>query len=79
MSEQFEVKINNRQVHQTKDNLKWIVKYCLPYMTDSDLIELKDCIVAMENHRQEIRKDASTQTYDHSGRSESPISDRKTS
>ena len=48
-------------------------------MTDSDLIELKDCIVAMENHRQEIRKDASTQTYDHSGRSESPISDRKTS
>ena len=79
MSEQFEVKINNRLVHQTKDNLKWIVKYCLPYMTDSDLIELKDCIVAMENHRQEIRKDASTQTHDYSGRSESPISDRKTS
>ena len=74
MSEQFEVKINNRLVHQTKDNLKWIVKYCLPYMTDSDLIELKDCIVAMENHRQEIRKDASTQTHDYSGRSESPIS-----
>ena len=72
--EKFEVKINNRLIHNTKDNLKWIVKYCLPYMTDSDLIELKDCIVAMENHRQEIRKDASTQTHDYSGRSESPIS-----
>ena len=74
MSEQFEVKINNRLVHQTKDNLKWIVKYCLPYMTDSDLIELKDCIVAMENHRQEIRKDASTQTLNNSGRGEEPNS-----
>ena len=27
MSE-FEVKINNRVVHKTKNNLKWIVKYC---------------------------------------------------
>ena len=58
MSE-FEVKINNRLVHKTKDNLKWLVKYCLPYMTNSDLVELKDNILRMENHRQEI-KDART-------------------
>ena len=58
MSE-FEVKINNRVVHKTKNNLKRLVKYCLPYMTNSDLVELKDHILRMENHRQEI-KDART-------------------
>ena len=58
MSE-FEVKINNRVVHKTKNNLKYLVKYCLPYMTNSDLVELKDHILRMENHRQEI-KDART-------------------
>ena len=67
MSE-FEVKINNRLVHKTKDNLKWLVKYCLPYMTNSDLVELKDHIIKMENHRQEI-KDARTQTLNHQGNS----------
>ena len=72
MSE-FEVKINNRLVHKTKDNLKYLVKYCLPYMTNSDLVELKDHIIKMENHRQEI-KDASTQTLNHSGGSEEPNS-----
>ena len=39
MSE-FEVKINNRVVHKTKNNLKWIVKYCIPYLTNDDLNEL---------------------------------------
>ena len=67
MSE-FEVKINNRLVHKTKDNLKYLVKYCLPYMTNSDLVELKDHIIKMENHRQEI-KDARTQTLNHQGNS----------
>ena len=72
MSE-FEVKINNRLVHKTKDNLKYLVKYCLPYMTNSDLVELKDHIIKMENHRQEI-KNASTQTLNNSGRGEEPNS-----
>ena len=67
MSE-FEVKINNRVVHKTKNNLKYLVKYCLPYMTNSDLVELKDHIIKMENHRQEI-KDARTQTLNHQGNS----------
>ena len=72
MSE-FEVKINNRVIQKTKNNLKYLVKYCLPYMTNSDLVELKDHILRMENHRQEI-KDAGTQTFNHSGRGESPTS-----
>ena len=72
MSE-FEVKINNRVIQKTKNNLKYLVKYCLPYMTNSDLVELKDNIIRMENHRQEI-KDASTQTLNHSGRGEAPTS-----
>ena len=72
MSE-FEVKINNRLVHKTKDNLKWLVEYCLPYMTNTDLVELKDHIIKMENHRQEI-KNASTQTLNNSGRGEEPNS-----
>ena len=67
MSE-FEVKINNRVVHKTKNNLKYLVKYCLPYMTNSDLVELKDHILRMENHRQEI-KDARTQTLNHQSNS----------
>ena len=54
-----------------RNNLKWLVEYCLPYMTNSDLVELKDHIIRMENHRQEI-KDASTQTLNHSGGSEPP-------
>ena len=70
---EFEVKINNRLVHQTKDNLKWLVEYCLPYMTNIDLVELKNHIIKMENHRQEI-KDASTQTLNNSGRGEEPNS-----
>ena len=72
MSE-FEVKINNRVIQKTKNNLKYLVKYCLPYMTNTDLVELKDNIIRMENHRQEI-KDAGTQTLNHSGRGESPTS-----
>ena len=72
MSE-FEVKINNRPVHKTKDNLKWLVEYCLPYMTNTDLVELKTHIIKMENHRQEI-KDASTQTLNNSGGGEEPNS-----
>ena len=68
MSE-FEVKINNRVIQKTKNNLKYLVKYCLPYMTNSDLVELKDNIIRMENHRQEI-KDVSTQTLHHSRESE---------
>ena len=68
---EFEVKINNRVIQKTKNNLKYLVKYCLPYMTNSDLVELKDNIIRMENHRQEI-KDASTQTLNHSGGSEPP-------
>ena len=67
MSE-FEVKINNRVIQKTKNNLKYLVKYCLPYMTNSDLVELKDHILRMENHRQEI-KDARTQTLNHQGNS----------
>ena len=70
---EFEVKINNRLVHKTKDNLKWLVEYCLPYMTNTDLVELKNHIIKMENHRQEI-KDASTQTLNNSGGSEEPNS-----
>ena len=70
---EFEVKINNRLVHKTKDNLKWLVEYCLPYMTNTDLVELKNHIIKMENHRQEI-KDASTQTLNNSGRGEEPNS-----
>ena len=58
MSE-FEVKINNRVIQKTKNNLKYLVKYCIPYMTNSDLVELKAHIIKMENHRQEI-KDART-------------------
>ena len=46
----------------------WIIKYCLPYMTNSDLVELKDNILRMENHRQEI-KDARTQTLNHQSNS----------
>ena len=72
MSE-FEVKINNRVIQKTKNNLKYLVKYCLPYMTNSDLVELKDHIIKMENHRQEI-KDARTQTLNNSGRGEEPTS-----
>ena len=68
---EFEVKINNRVIQKTKNNLKYLVKYCLPYMTNPDLVELKDHIIKMENHRQEI-KDASTQTLNHSGRGEEP-------
>lgn len=70
---EFEVKINNRLVHKTKDNLKWLVEYCLPYMTNTDLVELKNHIIKMENHRQEI-KDASTQTLNNSGGGEEPNS-----
>ncbi len=77
MSE-FEVKINNRLVHKTKDNLKWLVEYCLPYMTNTDLVELKNHIIKMENHRQEI-KDASTQTLNNSCRGESSSNNRKAS
>ena len=58
MSE-LEVKINNRVIQKTKNNLKYLIKYCIPYMTNSDLVELKDNILRMENHRQEI-KDART-------------------
>ena len=72
MSE-FEVKINNRVIQKTKNNLKYLIKYCIPYMTNSDLVELKDHIIKMENHRQEI-KDASTQTLNNSGRGEEPNS-----
>ena len=70
---EIEVKINNRLVHKTKDNLKWLVEYCLPYMTNTDLVELKNHIIKMENHRQEI-KDASTQTLNNSGGGEEPNS-----
>ena len=78
MSE-FEVKINNRLIHKTKDNLKWLVEYCLPCMTNTDLVELKNHIIKMENHRQKIKdareiKDASTQTLNNSGRGEEPNS-----
>ena len=72
MSE-FEVKINNRVIQKTKNNLKYLVKYCLPYMTNSDLVELKHHIIKMENHTQEI-KNASTQTLNNSGRGEEPNS-----
>ena len=67
MSE-FEVKINNRVIQKTKNNLKYLVKYCLAYMNNSDLVELKDHILRMENHRQEI-KDAITQTLNHQSNS----------
>jgi len=51
MSE-FEVKINNRVVHKTKNNLKWIVKYCIPYLTNDDLNELSEYISTLKEHRE---------------------------
>jgi len=52
MSE-FEVKINNRVIQKTKNNLKWIVKYCIPYLTNDDLNELSEYIATLKEHRRE--------------------------
>ena len=65
MSE-FEVKINNRVVHKTKNNLKLIVKYCIPYMTNDDLNELSEYIVKLKIHREEKEHLAKLETKKHS-------------
>jgi hypothetical protein len=65
MSE-FEVKINNRVVHKTKNNLKWIVKYCIPYMTNDDLNELNEYIAKLKIHREKKEAESKIEVEKHS-------------
>ena len=65
MSE-FEVKINNRVVHKTKNNLKWIVKYCIPYMTNDDLNELSEYITKLKIYREEKEAESKIEVEKHS-------------
>ena len=73
MSE-FEVKINNRVVHKTKNNLKWIVKYCIPYLTNDDLNELSEYISTLKEHRREKEVESKLEVEKHSW----PYPDTKT-
>ena len=73
MSE-FEVKINNRVVHKTKNNLKWIVKYCIPYLTNDDLNELSEYISTLKEHRREKEAESKIEVEKHSW----PYPDTKT-
>ena len=65
MSE-FEVKINNRVVHKTKNNLKQIVKYCIPYMTNDDLNELNEYIAKLKIYREEKEAESKIEVEKHS-------------
>ena len=65
MSE-FEVKINNRVVHKTKNNLRWIVKYCIPYLTNDDLHELEQYILDLINHRKKKEAESRLEVEKHS-------------
>ena len=63
---EFEVKINNRLVHNTKNNLKWIVKYCIPYLINDDLNELSEYIAKLKAHRKEKEYLAKVEAEKHS-------------
>jgi len=65
MSE-FEVKINNRVIQKTKNNLKWIVKYCIPYLTNDDLNELSEYISTLKDHREKKEEESRLEVEKHS-------------
>ena len=65
MSE-FEVNINNRVIQKTKNNLKWIVKYCIPYLTNDDLNELNEYIAKLKIHREKKEAGSKIEVEKHS-------------
>ena len=65
MSE-FEVKINNRVIQKTKNNLKWIIKYCIPYLTNDDLNELSEHIAKLKAHREKKEAESKIEVDKHS-------------